>query len=58
MSVEFNENKPFNYNAPIKRGGIANLIIKTGLAKDDAGANKVMIIISVICIALAIYVAL
>jgi hypothetical protein len=55
MGVEFNENQPTNYNYPPKKGGVTNLIIKTGLAKDEAGAKKVMITIAVICFALSIY---
>ncbi len=55
MSVEFNENKPTSYNYQNKKGGISNLIIKFGLAKDEQGANKVMLIISAICIIIAIY---
>jgi hypothetical protein len=57
MSVEFNENRPSDYNYQVKKGGIANMIIKMGLAKDDKGANKVMLIISFVCIAIAIYFA-
>jgi len=55
MSVEFNENQPTNYNYQPKKGGIGNLIIKLGLAKDEAGAKKVMIVIAVICFALSAY---
>jgi len=55
MSVEFNENQPLNYNYQPKKGGIGNLLIKMGLAKDDKGAEKIMIIIVIICIALSIY---
>jgi hypothetical protein len=55
MSVEFNENKPVDYGYNNKKGGISNLIIKMGLAKDEKGANKVMLAISFICIAIAIY---
>jgi hypothetical protein len=55
MEVQFEENKPMNYDLPPKKGGISNLIMKIGLAKDEAGANKVMLVIIVICIVLAIY---
>lgn len=60
MGVEFNENKPLNYNYQPKSnvGGITNLFIKLGLAKDTAGANKVMIFVTIICTALAIYISL
>ena len=55
MVVEFNENKPLDYNYQPKKGGLTALLIKLGLAKDEAGAQKVMIIITVICFALSIY---
>lgn len=58
MGVEFNENKPVDYSYEAKKGGISSLVIKLGLAKDDKGANQVMIIISIICIAIAIYFAI
>ena len=58
MGVEFNENKPVDYGYEAKKGGISGLIIKMGLAKDDKGANQAMIIISIICIAIAIYFAI
>jgi hypothetical protein len=55
MSIEFEENKPLNYNYPTKKSGLTNLIIKMGLAKDEAGTKKVMIIITIVCFALSIY---
>jgi hypothetical protein len=55
MNVEFDENKPINYNYPPKNGGLSGFIIKTGFAKDEAGAKKVMITIAIICFALSIY---
>ena len=56
MGVEFNENKPTNYNyQPAKKVGLTSLFIKIGLAKDEAGAQKVMITIIVICFVLSIY---
>ena len=55
MPVEFEENKSLNYNYPTKKSSLANLIIKMGLAKDEAGTKKVMIIIAVICFGLSIY---
>jgi hypothetical protein len=55
MNVEFNEGQPTNYNYPPKKSGLANLIIKTGLAKDEAGTQKVMIVVTVICFALMAY---
>ncbi len=57
MNVEFNENRPNNYNLPEQQSGLTNFFIKLGLAKDETGAQKVMIIVSIICIALAIYIA-
>jgi hypothetical protein len=57
MNVEFNENKPIDYSMPAKVGGVTNFFIKLGLAKDEAGANKVMIVVTIICLALAIYIA-
>jgi hypothetical protein len=56
MGVEFNENKPVNYGAPTKNGGLTNLCIKLGLAKDKKGADKVMIVVIIICVALTIYI--
>jgi hypothetical protein len=55
MNVEFNENKAVNYNYPPKSGGITGLVIKMKLAKDEKGAQKVMIIIAVIFLALSVY---
>jgi hypothetical protein len=60
MGVEFNENRPTNYNyQPNKsNGGISNLIIKLGLAKDANGANKVMFVIIIVCVILSIVIAI
>lgn len=55
MTVEFNENKPLNYGYEQKKGGITPLIIKLGLAKDEAGAQKIMIGVIIICLALSVY---
>jgi hypothetical protein len=55
MSVEFNENRPSNYNYEPKKGGLTPMLIKFGLAKDEKGAQTVMIIITIICFALSIY---
>ena len=55
MNVEFNEKQPLNYNYQPKKKGITNMIIKLHLAKDEAGAQKVMIIIAVLCFALSFY---
>ncbi len=37
---------------------ITNLFIKLGLAKDEKSAQVVMLIVSIVCIILAIYIAL
>ena len=37
---------------------ITKLVMKTGLVKDQKGANVVMVIISIVCIAVAIYFAI
>ena len=55
MSVEFNENQPIDYNYPAKKSGLTNLLIKMRLAKDEAGARKVMLVIIVLCFLLSIY---
>lgn len=55
MGVEFNENRPTNYNYEPKKSGLTPLLIKMGVAKDEAGAQKVMLAIIVICFALSIY---
>lgn len=54
MNVEFNENRPLmDYQE--KKGGLTAMLIKLGLAKDEKGAQKVMLIITTICFVLAIY---
>jgi hypothetical protein len=61
MGVEFNENKPLNYGAYQQKssgGGLTQMLIKWGLAKDTKGANIVMIIVTIICTVLAIYIAI
>jgi len=55
MGVEFNEQKPTNFNYQPKKGGLTNLIIKMKLAKDESGAQKVLTVIALIFFALAIY---
>jgi len=55
MSVEFNENRPVDYNYPQNKGGLTSSLIKMGLVKDEAGAKKAMLLIAVICFALSIY---
>lgn len=59
MGVEFERNTPTNYNYQPKAtgdSGITSLVIKMGLAKDEAGANKVMIGVIIVCVALTIYI--
>ena len=55
MNVEFNKNKPADYNYQPAKGSISNLIIKMGLAKDEKGTQKVMIAIIVLCFVLSLY---
>ncbi|MGB8815970.1 MAG: hypothetical protein WCC74_01895 [Minisyncoccia bacterium] len=56
MSVEFEEFKMNEMRTPKSDNSfVMDLIIKSGLAKSNHGANIVMIIISIICIAITIY---
>jgi hypothetical protein len=56
MGVEFDEHQPLGYNYhPVSRGGITGIFIKLGLAKDEAGSQKVMLTITFICFALSFY---
>lgn len=59
MSVEFEEEKQFNsvYDKSVSNttGGLTNWLIKTGIVKDEKSAKNTMIIISIVCFALAIY---
>ncbi len=60
MTMEFNNGSNFNYNyqpSSNRGGGITKLVIKWGLAKDEKGANTIMIIFSLICIFLSFYIA-
>ena len=56
MSVIFNENNGFdpNLGRPAQRG-LTTWLISKGLAKDARGANQLMLIIIVICLALTAY---
>jgi hypothetical protein len=38
MGVEFNEHEPLGYNYQPKKAGLGSLLIKLGLAKNEAGA--------------------
>ena len=58
MGVEFNENKVADYNYQPQKGGLTPLFIKMGLAKDESGAKKIMVVIIIICFAIAIYFAI
>jgi hypothetical protein len=59
MSVEFEEFKVDEIRRPRSAGTyLTDLIIKSGLVKSKGGANVVMIIISIVCIAIAIYFAI
>jgi hypothetical protein len=58
MNVEFNENNPYKQIPVAGSNGLTGWLIKKGLAKDTKGANALMLIISVICIAIAIYFAI
>jgi|GEM_PF-1319088 len=60
MSVEFTEEENFNKSyrsIQPEASGINNFFIKIGLAKSESGARVVMILISIVCFALAIYFA-
>jgi len=56
MEVQFDEHMPlgYGYKAPPK-GGITYLIIRMGLAKDEAGSKKVMLVITILCFILSFY---
>jgi hypothetical protein len=60
MPVQFEEEQNFNdsYNKSISKSnsGLTAWIIKKGWAKDEKGANSMMIIVTIICFALAIFV--
>jgi len=59
MSVEFEEFKVDEIRRPESAGTyLTGLIIKSGLVKSKGGANVVMVIISIVCIAIAIYFAI
>lgn len=55
MEVEFNEGQIENYGYQAKKSYIATFFIKMGLAKDDEGAKKIMIIVTVACFLLSFY---
>lgn len=60
MSVLFEEEN--NFNAGFARdvtpsGNISKWLIKNKFVKNDAGAQKLMLVITIICFAVAIYFA-
>jgi hypothetical protein len=62
MSIEFDQDNEFmkiyaNKNSSSSSGGINNWLVKKGIAKDSKGADMIMIIVSVVCFAIAIYFA-
>ncbi len=57
--VEFEEYKIDEMRKPENSESfITKLVMKTGVVKDQKGANVVMVIISIVCIAVAIYFAI
>ena len=54
MSVELNEPAPMNYY-PEKKSGFANFLVKYGIAKDKKGAEKIMLVITILCFLLSFY---
>jgi len=60
MGVEFEEEKMFEkgFNRPSDNkssGGLTDWMIKKGIAKDEGGAKTIMVIITVLCFALVIF---
>ena len=58
MSVQFDEENKFNESfqaAEKPTGGIAKWLIEKRIVKDAAGANKIMIVVAIVCFALAVY---
>ncbi len=55
MGVEFDENKPVNYDYKLKDGSLTSFFIRIGWAKDEKGAQTVMIVITIVCFSLSIY---
>ena len=60
MPVEFNNNNEFNntFSKPTESSGIAGWLIKKGIAKDEKTAQNYMIVVAIICFALAAYLIL
>jgi hypothetical protein len=60
MSVQFEEENKFNEGFArdvTPSGNISKWLIKNKFAKDDKSAQKLMLIITVVCFAVAIYFA-
>ncbi|MEI6528131.1 MAG: hypothetical protein WCO10_00465 [bacterium] len=58
MSVEFKDTNPFKQMPKPQSPSIGGWLIKKGFAKDQKGADQLMIIISIVCFAVAIYFAI
>jgi len=57
MPVEFDEENKFNegfVRDVTQTGSIANWLVKNKIARDENGAKKIMLIIAIICFAVAI----
>lgn len=60
MPVQFEEEQNFNksYDKVVskKPSGLTVWLIKKGIAKDEKGANAIMIIVMILCFALTIFI--
>jgi hypothetical protein len=59
MSVEFEEDTftPKRDESMVKSGGMAGWLVRHNFAKDESGANKILIILIILCFVLAAYFA-
>ena len=57
MSVEFEEDNftQRRYGSVQRSGAMVRWLIKHNLAKDESGANKILIFLIIVCFALAAY---
>jgi hypothetical protein len=59
MPVQFEEEQNFNksYDKVVskKSSGLTDWLIKKGIAKDEKGANSIMIIVMILCFGLTIF---
>jgi hypothetical protein len=55
MNVQFEENNIPRYGSVERTPALAGWMIKKGIAKDVAGANRIQIIAAIVFFALAIY---